>query len=127
MISGISERTVDAGDGSIAVVVTPRGELDLGAIASLDSAFRSALAAAGTPPKLIVDLSDADILAPVVVGVLLDARRRCRNGGGVMVLAATAPEVAAVLADTGIAPLFASATDVQAAIGQVSAASHCGS
>ena len=106
MISGISERTVTASDGSGAVVVTPHGELDLGAIASLDSALRSALAAAGSPPRLIIDLSDVDLLAPVVLGVLLDVRRRCQGAGGRMSLLVTSPEIGATLADAGVEPLF---------------------
>ncbi|WP_420622511.1 STAS domain-containing protein [Candidatus Poriferisodalis sp.] len=116
MISGISERTVTAADGSGAVVVTPRGELDLGAIASLDSAVRSALAAAGSPPRLIVDLSDVDLLAPVVLGVLLDARRRCQGAGGAMSLVVTSPEIGATLVDAGVEPLFEIASGIQDAL-----------
>ena len=121
MISGISERTVDAGDGSVAVVVTPRGELDLGAIASFDSAFRSALAAAGTPPRLVVDLSDVDVLAPVVLGVLLDARRRCLAADGAMALVVTSPDIEAALVNTGIASLFETAAAVPEAMRHVGA------
>ena len=120
MISDITERTVDAGDGSIAVVVTPRGELDLSAIASLDTALRSALAAAGTPPKLIIDLSDVSVLAPVVLGVLLDVRRRCRAGGGNVALIVTASEVAATLAETDVGPLFEVTAELSEAIQRVS-------
>ena len=116
MISGISERTVTAADGSGAVVVTPRGELDLGAIASLDSALRSALAAAGSPPRLIVDLTDVDLLAPVVLGVLLDARRRCQGAGGAMSLVVTDREISATLVDTGVEPLFEMASGIQDAV-----------
>ncbi len=116
MISGISERTVTAADGSGAVVVTPRGELDLGAIASLDSALRSALATAGSPPRLIVDLTDVDLLAPVVLGVLLDARRRCQGAGGAMSLVVTDREISATLVDTGVEPLFEMASGIQDAV-----------
>ena len=120
MISGISERTVTAADGSGAVVVTPRGELDLGAIASLDSALRSALATAGSPPRLIVDLTDVDLLAPVVLGVLLDARRRCQGAGGAMSLVVTAPEISATLVDAGVEPLFEMASGIQDAMKRLS-------
>ena len=120
MISGISEQTVTAPDGSRAVVVTPRGELDLAAIASLDSALRSALATAGSAPRLVVDLSDVDVLQPVVLGVLLDARRRCRTAGGAMTLVVTMPEVGAILDETGVAPLFEMATQLQAAMELIS-------
>ncbi|WP_423916620.1 STAS domain-containing protein [Candidatus Poriferisodalis sp.] len=121
MISGISQRTVTAPDGSGAVVVTPRGELDLGAIGSLDSAVRSALAAAGSPPRLIIDLSDVDVLAPVVLGVLLDAQRRCQGAGGSLLLVVTTPEIGATLADTGVEPLFDVAAGLQDAMRRLSA------
>jgi anti-anti-sigma factor len=119
---GITEQTVSAPDGSRAVVVTPRGELDLAAIASLDSALRSALATAGSPPRLVIDLSDVDVLQPVTLGVLLDARRRCRNAGGAMALVVTAPEIRAALADTDVAPLFETATELRTALAHVTEA-----
>lgn len=119
MISGISERTVTAPDGSRAVVVTPRGELDLAAIASLDSALRSALATAGSAPRLVVDLSDVDVLQPVVLGVLLDARRRCRTAGVDLVLLVTTPGVASTLIENEVDSLFDTASGLEAAIAGV--------
>ncbi len=116
---GIAERTVTAADGTAVVVLTPRGELDLAAIASLDSALRSALATAGTEPRLVIDLSDVDVLQPVTLGVLLDARRRCRAAEGGVVLVVTAPAVAATLAETGVDSLFDIASGLQAAIAGV--------
>ena len=120
MISGITQQTIDTPDGAAAVVLTPRGELDLASIASLDTAARAALAAAGTPPRLVVDLSDVSVLHPVVLGVLLDTRRRCRVGGGAMVLVVTAADVEAALVDSEIAPLFEVAPGLQAAIRLIS-------
>ena len=101
--------------------MTPRGELDLGAIASLDSALRSALAASGSPPRLVIDLSDIDLLAPVVLGVLLDVRRRCQGAGGAMSLVVTSPEIGATLVDAGVEPLFDVAAGLQDAIQRLSA------
>ena len=120
MISGISSQTIDAPDGSRATVLTPHGELDVAAIASLDSAVRSAFDASGPQPRLVVDLSDVTVLEPVVVGVLLDARRRCRKAGGAMALVVTVPEVAAILDETGVAPLFEMATRLEAAVQLIS-------
>ncbi|WP_419911352.1 STAS domain-containing protein [Candidatus Poriferisodalis sp.] len=119
MISGISERTVTAPDGSRAVVVTPRGELDLAAIASLDSALRSALATAGSVPRLVVDLSDVDVLQPVVLGVLLDVRRRCRTVDVDLVLLVTTPGVASTLIENEVDSLFDTASGLEAAIAGV--------
>lgn len=120
MISGITSQTTDTPDGTVAVVLTPRGELDLASIASLDSAVTSALRAAGPQPRLIVDLSGVSLLQPVVVGVLLDARRRCRNAGGALVLVVTEPEISATLADVEVAPLFETAPELQAAVQRMS-------
>ncbi len=119
MIGRIAQESVTAHDGSIAVVLTPRGELDLSSIASLDSAVRSALTAAGSPPRLVIDLSDVDLLAPVVLGVLLDAQRRCRGAGGRMSLVVTSAEIGATLVEAGIEPLFDVATERQDAIGRL--------
>ena len=116
---GIAEQTVTAADGTAAVVVTPRGELDLAAIASLDSALRSALATAGPQPRLVIDLSDVSVLHPVVLGVLLDARRRCHNAEGAMALVVASPEVAATLAETGVDSLFDTAAGLQTVIADV--------
>ena len=121
---GVAEQTVTAADGTEAVVVTPRGELDLAAIASLDRALRSALATAGPQPRLVIDLSDVSVLHPVVLGVLLDARRRCHNAGGAMALVVASPEVAATLAETGVAPLFETGAELQVALAHISGAEH---
>lgn len=117
---GIAERTVTAADGTAVVVVTPRGELDLAAIASLDSALRSALATAGTGPLLVIDLSDVDVLQAVTLGVLLDARRRCRAADGSLVLVVSTPGVAATLAETGVESLFDVTAGLPAAVQSVS-------
>lgn len=106
MISGITQQVIDTPDGAAAAVLTLRGELDLSAIALLDAAARSALAAVPAPPRLIVDLSEASVLHPIVLGVLLDARRRCRAGGGRLALIVTAPDIAATLTETGVESLF---------------------
>lgn len=116
---GIAEQTVTAADGTAAVVVTPRGELDLAAIASLDSALRSALATAGPQPRLVIDLSDVDVLQPVTLGVLLDARRRCRTADGGLVLVVSTAGVAATLSETGVDSLFETAAGREAAIAAV--------
>ncbi len=116
VISGIDERTVTAADGTAVVVVTPRGELDLASIASLDSALRSALATAGPGPQFVIDLSDVSVLHPVVLGVLLDARRRCRAADGGLVLVVSASEITATLVETEVASLFDTATELHSAI-----------
>jgi len=117
---GIAERTVTAADGTAAVVVTPRGELDLAAIASLDSALRSACATAGTRPRLVIDLSDVDVLQPVTLGVLLDARRRCLAASGDLALVVSTPGVAATLTETGVESLFEVTSGLPEALQRVS-------
>ncbi len=121
MISGVDRRTVTLADDCVAAVVTPRGELDLSTIASLDTAMRAALADAGTPPRLVVDLSDVSVLRPVVLGVLLDARCRCRAHEGSLVLVVTTSEVADTLAETDVATLFDTTADLPRALQRVTA------
>lgn len=120
MISGITQQSVATPDGAEAPVLRPHGELDLASVASLDSAVTAALRAAGPQPRLIVDLSEVSVLHPVVLGVLLDARRRCRNAGGALVLVVTAPEVATVLGETGVASLFDVTAELSAAAQRIS-------
>ena len=116
MISGISERNITAPDGVDTIVVKPHGELDLSGVAAFDSALKSAMTTAGTQPRLVVDLSEVSVLAPVVLGVLLDARRRCRTSGGALSLVVTEPAVADALADTEIADLFPTAANLPQAV-----------
>ncbi|MDE0676502.1 MAG: STAS domain-containing protein [Acidimicrobiaceae bacterium] len=120
MISGITQQSVDTPDGAEALVLRPHGELDLASIASLESAVMSALHAAGPQPGLIVDLSEVSVLHPVVLGVLLDARRRCRKAGGALVLVVTAPEVTTVLGETGVASLCEVTAELSAAVQRLS-------
>ena len=119
----IAERQVACDSGSVAVVVTPHGDLDLASLAELHAALGRAIrtaASADDRPRVVLDLAATDSLHPVVLGVLLDARRRCRAAGGVMALVVTAPEVSGVLAETDVAPLFETATELEAALRRVS-------
>ncbi len=120
MPDGVTEHALTGPDGVCVAVLRAHGELDLAAIASLDSAVRSALAAAGPEPRLVVDLSDADMMQTVVLGVLLDARRRCRQAGGALALVVTEPAVLATLTQAGIASLFDIAVEVHEALVLVS-------
>ncbi len=120
MITDVTAQTVDAADGGAVTVLRACGELDLASIASLDGAMSAALRAAGPQPRLIIDLSEATVLQPVVVGVLLDARRRCRNAGGAVALVVSGPEIGATLADMGVEALFETTNERAAAIRHVS-------
>ncbi|MCY3948988.1 MAG: STAS domain-containing protein [Acidimicrobiaceae bacterium] len=120
MISRISELAFSGADGVAIVVVRPHGELDLASIASLDSAVRSALAAAGPVPRLVADLSRVSLLQPVVLGVLLDARRRCSKAGGAFALVVNEPQVSAVLADAEVESLFDIVEEMPEAIAHLS-------
>ena len=105
----VSERQVTSDDGAAAVVVTPHGDLDMASVAELHAALgravRSAEAAADAP-SVVVDLSSADSLHPVVLGVLLDARRRCRAADGQFRLSGLSAESRAVLAAADVLALF---------------------
>ena len=120
----IAERGVVGDDGATVVVVTPHGDLDLASLADLHAALGRAINTAGAPggrPRVVLDLAAADVMHPVVLGVLLDARRRCRNAGGALALVVNAPEVSATLADADVVSLFDVFPGLQEAVGHVGA------
>lgn len=119
----ISERQATGDDGRTATVVTPHGDLDLASVPELHAALGRAIRAAeaaGGRPRVVLDLAATDSLHPVVLGVLLDARRRCRAAAGAMALVVAAPEISTVLAETDVAPLFETAVELEAALQRVS-------
>lgn len=117
MIGRVSQQSVTAPDGSLVVVVTPGGELDLSTIAALEGAVSAALTSAGSPPKLVIDLSDVDVVHAFVLGVFLDARRRCRAASGSLTLVVADDGVASVFVAAGVDGLFATSPDLQTAVG----------
>ena len=123
MMLRIAERKVACDDGDVAVVVTPHGDLDLASLAELHAALGRAIRTAessGERPRVVLDLAEADVLHPVVLGVLLDARRRCRTADGRFWLAAVTDHVRATLAATDVEELFDFAADPRAALIDVS-------
>ena len=105
----VSERQVTSDDGVTTVVVTPHGDLDMASLAQLHAALGRAIRtaeAASDTPSVVLDLSAADSLHAVVLGVLLDARRRCHAAHGQFRLANLTPEIRATLAATDVLSLF---------------------
>ena len=105
----VSERQVTSDDGVTAVVVTPHGDLDMASLAELHASLGRAIRtaeAAGDTPRVILDLSSADSLHAVVLGVLLDARRRCSAADGMFRLSNLSADIRAALAAADVFPLF---------------------
>lgn len=105
----VSERQVTSDDGTTAVVVTPHGDLDMASVAELHAALGRAIRTAeatSDTPSVVLDLSQADSLHPVVLGVLLDARRRCHAAHGQFRLSNLSADIRATLAATDVLPLF---------------------
>ena len=105
----VAERQVTSDDGVTTVVVTPHGDLDMASLAELHAALGRAIRtaeAASDTPSVVLDLSAADSLHAVVLGVLLDARRRCHAANGQFRLSNPSADIRATLAATDVLPLF---------------------
>lgn len=79
------------------VVVHIAGEADFGQRRLLADLLHAAVTAAGTPPKLVVDLSGLTFADTTAVGVLLECREEVAAAGGFLDLAAPSAGVATVL------------------------------
>ena len=115
----VSERHVTCEDGSTAVVVVPHGDLDMASLAELHTALGRALRTAGDNPRVVLDFGAVESLHPVVLGVLLDARSRCRAASGCLWLTALTEDTHATLADTGVESLFDITADAETALVEV--------
>ena len=97
----------DAGDAGLAAqgiaVVRPRGRLDLGGLAGLDTALADAAARHNC---CIVDLSGVTFLASVGIRSLIHAARDLHSRGGRMVLLGPSHDVEKVLVVSGVSSLL---------------------
>jgi anti-sigma B factor antagonist len=89
--------SMDLGSGQSGgyVVVALRGELDLMNAAAVVAALR---VVAAREPRIIVDLSRLEFIDVSGIAALSHARRRARDAGGDLLLAAPQPQVQRVLA-----------------------------
>ena len=92
-------------------VVALRGELD---VASAASAAAALTAVAARAPELIVDLAGLEFIDSSGLAALVLARKRARQAGGDLLLAAPQDQVLRVLAAARLAGVFA----VHASVGQ---------
>ena len=86
---------LDSGESGGYVVVALRGELDLVDAAAVAAALG---AVAAREPRIIVDLTGLEFIDASGVGALVRGRRRARNAGGDLLLAAPQRRVRLVLA-----------------------------
>jgi len=110
-------------EGGDHVVVALRGELDIAEAASV-AATLTEVAARG--PTIIVDLEAVGFMDSSGVAALARGRRRARQAGGDLVLAAAQRQVARILVLTRLADAFVVHASVDEAIfgaGQASSAS----
>ncbi len=104
---GITEEHVDG-----VPVVTVKGETDVGTAPQLRTCLRN-LVEAGHP-SLVVDLRPVTFLDSTALGVLIGARRRCREAGGDLRLVIDSPRVIKVFALTGLTSVFETASTLEA-------------
>jgi anti-anti-sigma factor len=107
------------------VIVTLAGDLDIMAAPALREQLLSLLRPGAS--RLIIDLSAVGYADASGLAVLLGSQRRAGLPGGALQLAAPRPQVASVLAATGMSRHFDVYPTIQAAItGQHPAASTAG-
>lgn len=92
-------------------VVALRGELDVAGAASVAAAL---IAVAARARELIVDLAGLEFIDSSGLAALVLARKRARQAGGDLLLAAPQAQVLRVLAAARLAGVF----DVHASVGQ---------
>lgn len=97
-------------------VVIPIGDLDLATAPLLRERLLRIAVDAGERPRLVVDLAGVDFLDTIGLGALLGGVKRCREGGGDLVLARAEPQVAEVLAITGLDAVHPVHPSIDAAI-----------
>lgn len=88
------------------VSIKVRGDVDLSTTPRLRRAFLD-IDTAGHH-QLEVDLSGVEFLDSAGIGVLIGALRRARRGGGNLVVTALSPQVAQLLAELDLHPVFGS-------------------
>jgi anti-sigma B factor antagonist len=93
------------------------GEIDLYTAPRLHSELTAALAA-GTPLRLVVDMSGVEFCDSTGMNVLLAAHRRAREDGGDLQLVSPRPAIRKVLQVTGLESVFTVLDNPAAVTGQ---------
>ncbi|MFD3550318.1 STAS domain-containing protein [Streptomyces sp. NPDC058655] len=92
--------------GAEAIVVRPSGELDVDQAPALRTALLSALAHAGGPTEVVVDLSGVEFCDSSGLNVLIRARLVAEESGRGIRLAAPNAQMARLLDVTGVGTTF---------------------
>ncbi len=87
------------------IVMSVHGEIDLYTVPRLQRELAGVLAA-GSPVRLVIDLSGVDFCDSTGVNVLLAAHRQARDAGGDLELAGPRPAVRKILQVTGLETVF---------------------
>jgi len=86
-------------------IVDVAGEVDLYTAPRLEEALTRA--AAGTPPLIVINLTQTTYLDSTALRVLTAALKRTRERNGEFVLVSTQPKIAKLFSITGLDQLFA--------------------
>lgn len=98
-------------------VVQLTGEVDMSHSPSVHQTLVEVLE--GRPARLVIDLTEVAYMDSSGVGVLVDALRRTRAGGGKLALVAVAPRVLSVLQITKLDQFFEMHPTLSQALGTV--------
>jgi|HubBroStandDraft_2_1064218.scaffolds.fasta_scaffold16446_3 anti-sigma B factor antagonist len=98
-------------------VMSVAGEIDLYTAPRLHAELAAAVAA-GSPARIIVDMSGVEFCDSTGMNVLLAAQRLAREGGGDLELAGPRPAIRKILQVTGLESVFTVLDDPAAVVGQ---------
>ncbi len=87
-----------------AVVLTPRGKLNMVAAPQLRAQFDELIESGR--PRVVVDLSDVDTIDSAVLGVLVSGLKSARQAGGDLRIVAPGPQVQMILGMTKLAKVL---------------------
>jgi anti-anti-sigma factor len=102
-IGATSVQVMDIRDGEIAVVC--KGDLDMGAIPTLDAALLQATAKPQAR-RIVVDLTDTRFIDSTAIGCLVHGLKIMMPRGGSLELVVTSPRLLYILTATGLDRVF---------------------
>jgi anti-sigma B factor antagonist len=94
---------VERTDGEDRIVVSVRGDVDLGTVDALSQALEQATRGGG---QVVIDMTDVTFLDSTGVRVLVEAYRGAQRSGGALYVRGARHWVARVLEVTGVARLL---------------------
>lgn len=95
---------VEERDGSSPPVIAVSGEIDVATAPQLRECLHRVIA--GGESTVVLDLLDVTFLDSTALGVLVGARKRCREVGGDLQLVVADPRIVKIFEITGLTSVF---------------------